>query len=161
MIILEKMERRIIVVCSNNEAEIRVKDLFLTFNMPANVQYAKNLKSLFIKYDKEVYEKALKLFMLEIYPKSLPNLGMLKRHLDNARKQLQNQKNMSELKVLQSSGSEKSQWRVFIRTILNNWDKINKNEITLNDYNRNMAKYFEEQKDYEGRDQHLKLIRSK
>ncbi len=149
------------MVCSNDEAENRVKDLFLTFNMPANMQYAKNLKTLFIKYDKVVYKKALKSFMLEIYPKSLPNLGMLKRHLDNARLELQNQKNMGELKTLQSVSGEKSQWRKFLKTVLHYWGKVNNNEMSLDDYHRNMAKHFEGQKDFEGRDLHLKQIRSK
>jgi len=159
MITLEKTERRIIVACSSNEAELRVRDLFLTFNMPANASYAKQLKELFMKYDTRVYKKALPIFMLEIYPKSLPNLGMLKRHLDNCRKQLQNEKNMKELKAAESSSNGKSEWRVFIKTILKNWVKIKNKQITLDDYNKNMADYFHSKKDFKGRDLHLKQIK--
>lgn len=147
------------MACSNKEAELRVQDLFLTFNMPANASYAKQLKQLFIKYDTEVYKKALPIFMLEIFPKSLPNLGMLKRHLDNCRKQIQNQKSVNELKIDKSTASEKHDWRVFIRTVLQNWEKIQKNEISLDQYNQNMADYFHSKKDFAGRDLHLKQIK--
>ena len=97
--------------------------------------------------------------MLEIYPKSLPNLGMIKRHLDASKKLLQNEKNMFDLQKDKTSKDEKSEWRVFIKTLLYNWNKMNSNDISLNDFNKNMADYFHSKKDFTGRDLHLKKIK--
>ena len=146
------------MACSNSTAEKRISDLFLTFNLPPNKEYAQQLKELLIKYDDNVYEEALKIFMLEIYPKSLPNLGMIKRHLENALNQKRQNDKLIEFKKEFMNDNDKAEWRQFIKTILSSWKKISKYEIDMDSYHQNMADFFDNQKDYIARDSHKKLI---
>lgn len=147
------------MICSNEEANLRIKDLFMTFNLPANREYAQQLKKIFIKYDKETYERALKIFMLEIYPKSLPNIGNIKKHLENANREVQMEKRMEKLKNSYVKNSDKKEWREFLKIILSCWDQINDKKINIDDYNKTMASYFELKKQYDARDLHLKKIK--
>jgi len=159
--ILGKTERRTTLSCSSEEAENRVNDLFLTFNFPANKKFAQELKNLFIKYDKETYLRALKIFMLEIYPKHLPKLGMLKQHLEQANKDTQNKRNMEKIKTTVLNDNDRSEWRKFIKMVMTAWGDMSSKNMSTDDYNQQMANYFELNKDFEGRDAHLKLIKEK
>ena len=159
--ILGKMERRTTLGCSSEEAEMRVNDLFLTFSFPANKKFAQELKNLFIRYDQDTYNKALKMFMLEIYPKHLPKLGMLKQHLETAHKDTQNKRNMDRIKTNVLNDNDRSEWRQFIKMLMTAWDSMSSKDVSTNEFNQQMADYFELKKDYEGRDAHLKLIKEK
>lgn len=146
------------MACSKTEAELRVNDLFETFSLPPNKAYAKQLRDIVIKYDDEVYLKALKVIMLEIYPKSLPNLGMIKKHLQSASKDTQRKAAMNNL--LSYSESDKTEWQKFIQTILLSWSKLSGGNLDTDQYHKNMAKYFDSRNMREARDMHLEQISS-
>lgn len=141
------------MACSKTEAELRVNDLFETFSLPPNKAYAKQLRDIVIKYDDEVYLKALKVIMLEIYPKSLPNLGMIKKHLQSASKDMQSKAATNNL--LSYSKSDQTEWQRFIKNILNAWSKLSNGTLDLNNYHKNMAAYYDSRNMREARDLHL------
>ena len=147
------------MICSSEEANNRIKDLFMTFNLPKNREYAQQLKKIFIKYDTDTYKRALKVFMLEIYPKSLPNIGNIKKHLENANREVQMEKRMEKLKNSYVKNSDKKEWREFLKIILSCWDQISDKKINIDDYHKTMASYFELKKQYDARDLHLKKIK--
>tara|TARA_R100000734_G_scaffold19147_2_gene18594 strand:+ start:3820 stop:4272 length:453 start_codon:yes stop_codon:yes gene_type:complete len=150
------------MICSSEEAKKRVRELFQTFNLPANKKYALELKKIFIKYEADTFKRALDVFSLEIYPKSLPNIGKIKKHLENANREVQMERRMEKINKSFVGNSDKKEWREFLKIIMSCWDQVNSKKININDFHKTMASYFDLKKQYDARDMHLnKIKRSK